>query len=71
LEEKNTINEAILNGEAINLEDITNLKNKAYAEDLIAKRDKLNQELEIAKNTYELELQSLRETDLVKKSIER
>ena len=71
LEEKNTINEAILNGETINLEDITNLKNKAYAEDLIAKRDKLNQELEIAKNTYELELQSLRETDLVKKSIER
>ena len=70
LEERKAINEAIANDEEINLEDIQNLKNRAYAEDLIEKRESLNAQLEVAKNNYETELALIKESDLAKRQIE-
>lgn len=70
LEERRAINEAIANDEEINLEDIQNLKNIAYAEDLIEKRESLNAQLEVAKNNYETELALIQESDLAKRQIE-
>lgn len=70
LEERKDINEAIVNGEEIVLEDITNLKNRAFAEDLLAKRESLDLQLQVAKDNYETELQIIKDSDIAKRQIE-
>ena len=69
-EERKKINEAILNGEKINLEEIKDRKNLQLAEELTAKRENLNSQLDIIKENYKLEQQALKDSDDYKRKVE-
>ena len=71
LEERKLINEAIANWEEILLDEIQDKKNLKLAEELIATRDNLNNELELVKQNYDEEIKALQETDEYKRKIQR
>jgi hypothetical protein len=60
-----------VDGEIINLADIKNLKNIAFAEDLIAKRDKLNQDLIDVKTNFDNEMLLFRAKVAEKTKVEK